>query len=80
MNPELGGGALLDAGSYPLSLIRLVMGCAPSQVQADVSWSDTGVDISASATLYFADGRRALRTSPPARAAVFSSPPKPLLM
>ena len=26
LQPELGGGALLDAGSYPLSLIRLVMG------------------------------------------------------
>ena len=29
LNPQLGGGALLDAGSYPLSLIRLAMGCAP---------------------------------------------------
>ena len=28
MQPELGGGALLDAGSYVLSLIRLVMGSA----------------------------------------------------
>jgi predicted dehydrogenase len=31
MKPELGGGALLDAGSYPMSLIRLVMGSAPPQ-------------------------------------------------
>ena len=28
MKPELGGGALLDAGSYALSVIRLAMGCA----------------------------------------------------
>jgi predicted dehydrogenase len=59
LNPELGGGALLDAGSYPLSLIRLVMGCAPERVQADASWAPSGVDISVSATLFYADGRRA---------------------
>jgi predicted dehydrogenase len=59
MDPALGGGALLDAGSYPLSLIRLVMGCAPSHVMADATWSDSGVDLSTMATLYYADGRRA---------------------
>ena len=32
--PALGGGALLDAGSYPLSFIRLVMGRAPQRVSA----------------------------------------------
>lgn len=57
--PELGGGALLDAGSYALSLIRLVMGCAPQRVQADATWAVSGVDISLMATLYYADGRRA---------------------
>lgn len=59
MNPDLGGGALLDAGSYPMSLIRLVMGDAPQRVQADARWADTGVDIGMTATLHFADGRRA---------------------
>jgi predicted dehydrogenase len=59
MNPELGGGALLDAGSYPLSLIRLVMGSAPQRVLADATWAETGVDISLMATLHYADGRRA---------------------
>ncbi len=59
MNPELGGGALLDAGSYALSLIRLVMGCAPQRVLADASWADSGVDIAMMATLHYADGRRA---------------------
>jgi predicted dehydrogenase len=65
MNPDLGGGALLDAGSYTLSMIRLVMGCAPTRVMADASWSDTGergVDISLMATLHYADGRRAQMT------------------
>jgi len=59
LKPELGGGALLDAGSYTLSLIRLVMGGAPERVLADANWSDSGVDISLMATLFFADGRRA---------------------
>ena len=59
MNPELGGGALLDAGSYALSVIRLAMGCAPQRVVADASWADSGVDISTTATLFYADGRRA---------------------
>ncbi|MEY4750193.1 MAG: hypothetical protein RIQ60_2407 [Pseudomonadota bacterium] len=59
MAPELGGGALLDAGSYPLSLIQLVMRTAPLRVMAHASWADTGVDISLAATLLYADGRRA---------------------
>ena len=58
-NPDLGGGALLDAGSYPVSFIRLVMGSAPVQVMADSTWTESGVDISTTATLYYADGRRA---------------------
>lgn len=59
MKPELGGGALLDIGSYPLSLVRLVMGCAPRRVSADATWANTGVDLSMMATLHYADGRRA---------------------
>ncbi len=59
MAPELGGGALLDAGSYALSVIRLAMGGAPQRVHADASWAATGVDISCMATLLYADGRRA---------------------
>ena len=59
MSPELGGGALLDAGSYALSIIRLAMGCAPQRVHADASWADSGVDISMMGTLHYADGRRA---------------------
>ena len=59
MNPDLGGGALLDAGSYTLSMIRLVMGEAPRSVVAHATYADTGVDISLMATLLYADGRRA---------------------
>lgn len=59
MDPQLGGGALLDAGSYPLSLIRLVMGCAPCEVVAQARAATTGVDIATSATLLYEDGRTA---------------------
>ena len=59
LSPALGGGALMDAGCYPLSLIRLVMGDAPQKVRADAVWADSGVDISLMATLFYADGRRA---------------------
>ena len=59
LNAALGGGALLDAGSYAASLIRLAMGCAPERVSATSSWAASGVDISTSATLHYADGRRA---------------------
>ncbi len=59
MNPDLGGGALLDAGSYPVSLVRLVMGQAPQRVLAHASWAATGVDLTLDATLFFADGCRA---------------------
>jgi predicted dehydrogenase len=57
--PDMGGGALLDAGAYPISLIRLVMGQTPVRVLADANWSDTGVDISMAALLRYADGRQA---------------------
>ena len=59
MNSQLGGGALLDAGSYPMSLIRLVMGSAPQKVRADSQWADSGVDIATAATLLWDDGRTA---------------------
>jgi predicted dehydrogenase len=53
---ELGGGALMDAGCYCLSLIRLMMGRAPQRVQAVSRAGPTGVDIATSATLLFDDG------------------------
>ena len=58
-NPQLGGGALLDAGSYPLSLIRLVMGDAPQRVMAESRLAPSGVDVGTTATLLWDDGRRA---------------------
>ena len=41
----LGGGALMDAGCYGLSLIRLAIDRAPQSVQASARMGRTGVDI-----------------------------------
>lgn len=59
MKPETGGGALLDAGSYPASFIRLVMGSAPRRVSALAVPAATGVDLATTATLDWGDGRQA---------------------
>ena len=59
LNPDMGGGALLDAGSYVMSLIRLAMGDTPERVVAHQVKADTGVDISTSATLFYSGGRTA---------------------
>lgn len=59
MMPEMGGGALLDAGSYAMSLIRLAMGDAPERVIAHSTLAPSGVDIATSATLVYSGGRSA---------------------
>jgi predicted dehydrogenase len=54
--PALGGGALMDAGCYCLSLIRLAIAGAPQRVHASARRGPTGVDIATTATLHYADG------------------------
>ncbi|MFO1468195.1 MAG: Gfo/Idh/MocA family oxidoreductase [Steroidobacteraceae bacterium] len=44
LQSSLGGGSLLDAGSYPLSLVRMIAGRAPRQVAASATWTQGGVD------------------------------------
>lgn len=56
LNPQLAGGALMDAGSYPVSLVRTVAGVAPARVHATARRGTTGVDITTLATLEFASG------------------------
>ena len=56
LDPGLAGGALMDAGSYPVSLVRMVAGAAPSRVHASSRWAPSGVDRTTMATLEFADG------------------------
>src|SRR4030095_16245107 len=44
MNPALAGGSLMDAGSYPISLVRMVAGERPVRVQAMARIAESGVD------------------------------------
>lgn len=53
--PTMGGGALLDAGCYPVSLIRQITGDRPIRVTATAQWH-RGVDQTLAATLRFANG------------------------
>jgi D-xylose 1-dehydrogenase (NADP+, D-xylono-1,5-lactone-forming) len=54
--PTLGGGVLLDGGSYAVSLVLLVARERPVRVSAVARWAETGVDRTVVATLEFASG------------------------
>jgi D-xylose 1-dehydrogenase (NADP+, D-xylono-1,5-lactone-forming) len=56
MNPDLAGGALMDAGSYPVSLVRTIAGIRPVRVHAVSRGSASGVDLTTLATLEFSSG------------------------
>ena len=59
--PELGGGALLDLGVYPISLASMVLG-TPSGVVAVSEPTSTGVDCQTSMLLRHPDGAQAVLT------------------
>jgi predicted dehydrogenase len=56
LDPDRGGGALLDAGSYAMNFIRMVAGEKPLRVNALARWAASGVDLSVIANLEFASG------------------------
>jgi predicted dehydrogenase len=62
LDPALGGGALLDLGIYPVSLVSMVLG-APDTVAAISTPTVTGVDAQTSALLGYANGAHALVTT-----------------
>jgi predicted dehydrogenase len=53
----LAGGALMDAGCYPVSMVRALAGAEPSVVRASARLRSPGVDRRMEAELTFADGR-----------------------
>ncbi|HEX5407523.1 MAG TPA: Gfo/Idh/MocA family oxidoreductase [Pseudonocardiaceae bacterium] len=72
--PELGGGALLDLGIYPVSFASMVLG-APSRITALGDPAFTGVDAQTSMVFGYDDGAHALltctlRAKSPTRAAI----------
>ena len=56
LDPSLAGGALMDVGSYPVSLARMVAKEGPSRVSALAKWTDSGVDRTLIATIEFPSG------------------------
>jgi D-xylose 1-dehydrogenase (NADP+, D-xylono-1,5-lactone-forming) len=56
LSPDLGGGALMDVGSYPVSLVRMIAKERPARVTALGQWTDRGVDRNLLATLEFPTG------------------------
>jgi predicted dehydrogenase len=59
--PELGGGALLDLGVYPVSFASMVLG-APQRVLSVVTPAFTGVDGQTSMLFGYATGAQAILT------------------
>lgn len=57
--PELGGGALLDVGVYPVALAFLVLG-APKQIVSHATLGATGVDELCSMLFLYDDGAQAV--------------------
>jgi len=60
--PELGGGALLDLGIYPVSFASWVLG-SPEKVTAVSNRAATGVDAQTSIVLQYAGGQHAVLTT-----------------
>lgn len=59
LNPALGGGALLDAGIYPVSFASMVLGEQPKNISSTVRIGETGVDEQFSLLFEYEDGRSA---------------------
>lgn len=64
LKPEMGGGALLDVGSYSVSVARWLFGQEPIQVQGQAVYHPGGVDIHFVGSLRFGgDGLATLEAS-----------------
>jgi len=56
LDPDLGGGALMDVGCYCVNASRTVAGAEPVEVQAHAAWTDRGVDAELAGLLRFESG------------------------
>jgi predicted dehydrogenase len=57
--PEFGGGSLWDVGGYPVSFAQFVFGSAPVEVFGMQEVGKTGVDLTFSGILRYANGKMA---------------------
>ncbi len=76
-NPELGGGALLDVGIYPISLASAIFG-PPATISSSVVLGSTGVDEQAAAVFGYTGGQVASlffanRTNSPKEATILGT-------
>ena len=70
VNPELGGGSIMDIGCYPLSMARMIVGVQkgklflnPIGIKAKGELSSRGIDLNSSAELSFDNGSKAFISS-----------------
>ncbi|HWX32409.1 MAG TPA: Gfo/Idh/MocA family oxidoreductase [Steroidobacteraceae bacterium] len=56
LSPQLAGGALMDVGTYPVNLARMIAKARPIRVHAVAEWSASGVDRALAATLVYESG------------------------
>ena len=59
-NPELGGGALLDLGIYPVSLASMVLGKQPKDISYTATFASPGVDDFLALTFKYDEGAIAM--------------------
>lgn len=63
VSPQLGGGALLDLGVYPLNFASMVFGDDVAQITGTAVKNQEGVDMQNSMTLTYKDGKMAVLNS-----------------
>lgn len=61
-DPNLGGGALLDVGIYPLVLVNMFLG-KPESFDSNVVWHETGVDLKEKIVYHYSGAHASIRAS-----------------
>ena len=77
-NPALGGGALLDVGSYTVQLAAMVFGQPPAKIMSTMQLGETGVDEQTAMLFTYDQGQMAqlscaIRTSTSQEASIFGT-------
>ena len=59
LNPDLGGGALLDVGIYPVTFASMIFGTKPEKILSSAHIGETGVDEQFSILMSYPSGKTA---------------------